>query len=78
MSSGGALIVSPGAFVAGTRVDLRPWDGAEPQGDVVRCEELPGPPGRAWRLGLRLEQPIDLTATVAAPDGTREPASAAA
>ncbi|MHB8490193.1 MAG: glycosyltransferase [Candidatus Dormibacteria bacterium] len=77
MSEGGVLIVSPEPFVAGTRVDLRPWDGAALHADVVRCEELASPPGRAWRLGLRIERPIDLTAA-AQPADLQKSVSAAA
>ena len=67
ISAFGALLLSPKAFSLGTTIELRPWGGETLSASVVRCEELRRPPGRAWRLGVRLSGPIDLAAAPTTP-----------
>jgi cellulose synthase (UDP-forming) len=55
ISAHGALVLSPIAIEVGTRLELSRWDSQPVAVEVARCEAIDLPPGRAWRLGLRVE-----------------------
>jgi PilZ domain len=71
ISAYGALLLSPKPFGVGATIDMRPWDGDIVSATVVRCDELLRPPGRAWRLGLRVSGPIAVAAPAAMPADAR-------
>ena len=55
VSTHGALVLSPKAIPVGTRLEVSRWDDEPVAVQVVRCEAVNLPPGRAWRLGLLVE-----------------------
>lgn len=55
VSAGGALLFSPVAVAAGTRVQLSLSDGRALNAEVVRCQPVTLPPGTGWRLGVRID-----------------------
>jgi hypothetical protein len=55
VSVDGALVLSPIAIAVGTRLEVSRWDSQPVAVQVVRCQAVDLPPGRAWRLGLRVE-----------------------
>ncbi|HWF58429.1 MAG TPA: glycosyltransferase [Candidatus Dormibacteraeota bacterium] len=55
LSATGALVLSPIAIAVGTRLELSRWDSRPVNVEVARCQAIDLPPGRAWRLGLRVE-----------------------
>jgi cellulose synthase (UDP-forming) len=55
VSVDGALVLSPIAIAAGTQLEVSRWDSQPVAVQVVRCQAVDLPPGRAWRLGLRVE-----------------------
>ena len=55
VSAGGALLFSPVAVSAGTRLQLSLSDGRALDAEVVRCQPVTLPPGTGWRLGVRID-----------------------
>jgi len=47
-------VLSPIAIAVGTRLEVSRWDSQPVAVAVARCQAVDLPPGRAWRLGLRV------------------------
>ena len=80
VSADGALVLSPIAIPVGTQLEVSRWDSQPVAVQVVRCQAVDLPPGRAWRLGLRVDGALvagNLPA-VEAPAPASAPAAAAA
>jgi len=54
VSAAGALVLSPIKIAVGTRLQMSRWDSAPVNVEVMRCQAVNLPPGKAWRLGLRV------------------------
>jgi hypothetical protein len=54
VSAAGALVLSPIEIPVGTRLDVSRWDSEPVSVEVMRCQAVNLPPGKAWRLGLRV------------------------
>jgi PilZ domain len=51
VSADGALVLSPIEIPVGTRLELNRWDSEPVSVEVMRCQAVNLPPGKAWRLG---------------------------
>ena len=54
VSAAGALVLSPIEIPVGTRLEVSRWDSEPVKVEVMRCQAVNLPPGKAWRLGLRV------------------------
>ena len=54
VSAAGALVLSPIEIPVGTRLEVSRWDSEPVSVEVMRCQAVNLPPGKAWRLGLRV------------------------
>jgi cellulose synthase (UDP-forming) len=75
VSAEGALVLSPIEIPVGTRLEVSRWDSEPVRVEVMRCQAVNLPPGKAWRLGLRVSGALVTTGLTAAA-GLVEPAAA--
>jgi len=81
VSEEGALLLSPRAYESGARLQLRCADGTRLPVRVIRCSEVPLPPGRAWRVAVRGPRLLDALSRplvpaeppIASPDAAAQP-----
>lgn len=77
VSATGALLFSPVAVTAGTRLRLSLDDGGTLDAEVVRCQPVALPPGTGWRLGVRIDGELAAAPTAAAQSPEQAAAAAA-